>query len=211
MAEMFKRGKFIAIEGIDGCGKTAVGDYLAEKIREVTGDTVERARDPGTLKASEKIREILLDKDIPIDPWQQALLYMAARRGLSQKIDEGLWAGTHYVVDRWFMSTYVYQGLLGHLSIPFLWKLYTEVIGLDPYMYIFLDVDPEVGIRRKIEAAGGEAGLDRFESKDVEWRSRLAHNYRLTAARFPSTKVINANISLDEVKAAAWAAVAEYF
>jgi len=201
---MTEQGFFVAIEGIDGSGKTAVGDDLAKRLSNLTGRTSLRSRDPGTTTASEHIRKILLDKDIPLDPWQQALLYTAARRGLSEELKKSLAAGVDNVVDRWFMSTWVYQGMMNESEV--LWagirSLHTECIGLDPDIYILLDVDVERAINRKREDSGGQ---DRFEVKEIEWRQQLHANYLAAAGEFKAV-IIDANQPLHDVQKAVYEA-----
>jgi dTMP kinase len=101
-------GKFIVIEGPDGCGKTKLWDGLKDRI---SSDKVLFVRDPGTTAISLEIRKILLNSDFTeMEPTTELLLYMAARDQLvHQSILPALKKGINVISDRYIQSTLAYQ------------------------------------------------------------------------------------------------------
>lgn len=101
---------FITFEGIDGSGKTTQIDLLKKKLVE-QGHEVAVFREPGGTEISEKIRSILLDADLDIDPVTELLLFSAARSQLiSEKVIPLQNSGTIVILDRFYDSTIAYQG-----------------------------------------------------------------------------------------------------
>ena len=105
------KGKFIVFEGGEGSGKTTIlemiYDYLITK-----GIECIKTREPGGIKISENIREIILDKDnTNMDSKTEALLYAAARRQhLVEKVIKALNEGKVVLCDRFIFSSLAYQG-----------------------------------------------------------------------------------------------------
>ena len=101
---------FITFEGIDGSGKTTQIKLLKEKLGQ-EGHAVAVFREPGGTQISEKIREILLDANLEIDPVTELLLFSAARSQLvAEKVVPLQKSGTVVILDRFFDSTTAYQG-----------------------------------------------------------------------------------------------------
>ena len=82
---MKKKGYFITFEGIDGSGKTTQLKLTA-KFLKGEGYDVEVLREPGSTPLSERIRGILLDKRLHINPVSELLLYVAARAELVENV-----------------------------------------------------------------------------------------------------------------------------
>jgi dTMP kinase len=159
---------FISLEGIDGSGKSTQAALLLE---ELGGDTL-LVREPGGTEAAEKIRELLADPAVELDPLAELLLFSAARADLlAQVVRPHLEAGHHIVSDRFADSTVAYQGGARGLGTSYVLSLTDTVIdGLWPDLTILLTVDPEVGLGR----AGGE---DRFESEGLDLQRAVAEAY----------------------------------
>ncbi|GAG08104.1 unnamed protein product, partial [marine sediment metagenome] len=104
-------GKFIVLDGPDGCGKTTQTKLLVQWLGE-KGVEVATFREPGGTAIGEKIREILLNPDhIAMSTVAEVMLYMAARVQLWQeKIAPALKDNQCIVLDRWLSSTCAYQG-----------------------------------------------------------------------------------------------------
>ncbi|MBQ5798030.1 MAG: dTMP kinase, partial [Firmicutes bacterium] len=107
---MNKRGLFITFEGPDGSGKTTQIHLLKEWL-EAKGYQCVLSREPGGTIISEKIREIILDKEHKeMDSRAEALLYAAARaQHVAQVIEPALAAGTMVICDRFTDSSMAYQ------------------------------------------------------------------------------------------------------
>ena len=171
---------FISFEGIDGCGKSTQARRLAE---ELGADTL-LVREPGGTEAGERIRELLKDPGLRLDPWPELLLFCAARAQLvAEVIRPALEAGRDVVCDRFSDSTIAYQGVareLGAERVRELCELATG--GLWPDLTLFLRIHPELAAERI--AAEGRAA-DRFEGEGLELQQRVAQGYERLAAEHP--------------------------
>src|SRR4051812_25053279 len=114
-------GKFITIDGLDGCGKStqtkALLAYLSPKQPTIL------LREPGGTKIGERIRDILLHGSDDMDLRTEILLFSASRAQIYQStIIPALEQGTTVITDRWAWSTIAYQGC-GGVSIDQIWSL----------------------------------------------------------------------------------------
>jgi dTMP kinase len=102
-------GKFIVIDGPDGCGKTTQTKLLVQWLKE-QGVAVETFREPGATAIGEKVRQILLNPEhIAMGTETEVMLYMAARVQLWQeKIAPALKQNKCVILDRWLSSTCAY-------------------------------------------------------------------------------------------------------
>ncbi|MHC5162504.1 MAG: dTMP kinase [Planctomycetota bacterium] len=139
------RGKFLVLDGPDGCGKSTQTRLLSEWIAEQGVDVVSY-RDPGTTLVGEKIRDILLDvAHEGMGDNVEVLLYMAARAQLwKEHIALDLAAGKCVLMDRWLSSTCAYQGFAGGFGIDKVIKIAADALErIWPDVTIVLDVDTE--------------------------------------------------------------------
>jgi dTMP kinase len=159
---------FVSLEGVDGSGKSTQAGLLLE---ELGGDTL-LVREPGGTEAAERIRALLTDPELELDPFAELLLFSAARADLlARVVRPHLDAGHHVVSDRFADSTVAYQGGARGLGTSHVLSLTDTVIdGLWPDLTILLTIDPEVGLAR----ADGE---DRFESEGVALQLAVAEAY----------------------------------
>ena len=159
---------FISLEGVDGSGKSTQAKLLLEKLG---GDT-RLVREPGGTEAAERIRELLADPAVELDPFAELLLFSAARADLlARVVRPHLEAGHDVVSDRFADSTVAYQGGARGLGTSHVLSLTDTVIdGLWPDLTILLTVDPEIGLSR----ADGE---DRFESEGLDLQRAVAEAY----------------------------------
>ncbi len=171
---------FISLEGVDGSGKSTQAKLLAEAL----GSETLLIREPGGTSAAERIRELLADPSLEIDPFAELLLFSAARADLvSRVIRPALEAGTHVVADRFADSSVAYQGGARELGMSHVLSLTDTVIdGLWPDVTVLLRVDPEVGLGR----ADGE---DRFESEGLDLQRAVAEAYE-EIAQIASDRVV---------------------
>jgi dTMP kinase len=189
---------FISLEGIDGSGKTTQAKRLAEALG---GDTL-LIREPGGTEPGEKVRELLKDPELEMDPLAELLLFCAARAQLvNEVITPALADGREVVCDRFSDSSVAYQGVargLGADRVASLCDLATG--GVWPDITFFLRLHPEVAAERI--AAEGRAA-DRFEGEGLELQQRVAEGYEEVAARFPDrVRVVEASGDPDAVHAA---------
>ena len=167
------KGKFIVLDGPDGCGKSTQASLLAEWIGNM-GIEVESYRDPGTTKIGEAIREILLGTEYTgMGDNVEVLLYMAARCQLwLEKISTALDSGKCVIMDRWLSSTCAYQGVAGGFGIDKVISIAGESLDVVwPDVTIILDIDHE-------RAAGRiDRELDRMELKGSGYHGMVRRGY----------------------------------
>jgi dTMP kinase len=171
------RGRLIAVEGIDGAGKTTLAEGIAAALPEVIV-----LREPGGAVVSERIRELVKDPALTVDPRAEALLYAAARAQLvAEKLLPLLAAGRDIVLDRFVDSSLAYQGAgrgLGMAQIAELNRFATG--GLAPDVTLYIRVSAAVGAARcggedRLEQAGEAffaAVVDAYDALAAEHRDR---------------------------------------
>ncbi len=159
---------FISLEGVDGSGKSTQAKLLVEAL----GAETVAIREPGGTEAAERIRDLLADGSVPLDPLAELLLFLAARADLTERvIRPALEAGRDVVSDRFSDSSVAYQGAARGLGVGEVISLCdTATDGLWPDLTLLLQIDPEAGLGR----AGGE---DRFEAEGLELQRQVAEAY----------------------------------
>jgi dTMP kinase len=191
---------FITLEGPEGSGKTSHIPYLVEYLRE-KGHSVFPTREPGGTSIGEQIRQVIHDlKNVEMHPRTETLLYQAARAQIvEQVIKPRLAAGEIVISDRYFDSTIAYQGY-GHQQnleqVRALVKYATG--GLIPNLTVLLDVDVEVGLKRK-KKNGVE--WNRMDAHEVEFYQRVRAGYLEIVKSEPKRwKIVDAGKKWDEVQ-----------
>jgi len=192
-------GIFIAFEGGDGAGKSTQAARLAAAL-EFRGYTVLRTREPGGTPVGEKLRSLVLDHgNGEIDAHTEALIFAASRAAhATQVIRPALARGEVVLTDRYIDSSVAYQGAgrdLGQDAVRSLNEWATS--GLQPHLTVLLDVDPELGRRRR---TAGQAAEDRLESEADAFHTRIRNAFLdLAAARPGSYLVLPADLPVDEL------------
>jgi len=182
---------FVSLEGIDGSGKSTQAKLLAEAL----GPETLLIREPGGTEAAERIRELLADPSLELDPFAELLLFSAARADLvSRVIRPALETGRTVVADRFADSSIAYQGGARELGTSHVLSLTDTVIdGLWPDVTVLLRLDPETGL-------GRAKGEDRFESEGLDLQRAVAEAYE-EIAKIASDRVVvvDAEGSVEEV------------
>ena len=191
--------RFISFEGIDFSGKTTQINLL-KKFLEEQKFKVYVLREPGGTSISEKIREVLLDKNnSQMTDRSEIFLYSAARVQLVyEKIIPLLKEGYYIIADRYVDSTTAYQGYgrgIGPEIVSLINK--TATFGLMPEVTIFMDIKPEIAELRRFKN-GLEA--DRLESSGREFFQRVYAGYHKIAAKDAERfEVIDAMSSVEDI------------
>lgn len=176
--------RYIAVEGIDGAGKSTVARAIAAHLVEA-GWSVLAVREPGGTVTGEAIREILLDRADPLEPWTEALLFAASRAQLAARVvAPALAAGSVVVSDRSVYSSLAYQGAGRRLGIDAVRAVNEAgLCGVWPERVLLLRVPAEKGLAR-------ERGADRISGEGIELQERVAAAYDELAAEEPDRFVV---------------------
>jgi dTMP kinase len=179
-------GRLITIEGLDGAGKTTLAESLAAALAD-RGVSVELLREPGGVELSERIRVLVKDPALRVDPRAEALLYAAARAQLvAEELRPLLERGTTVLLDRFVDSSLAYQGAGRRLGVEEIRALNAfGTGGLEPDRTLLLRIDPAAGLAR---IAGRPA--DRLEQAGSEFFSAVAAAYDELAAAEPERFVV---------------------
>jgi dTMP kinase len=190
---------FITLEGPEGSGKTSHIPYLVEYLRG-KGYVVFPTREPGGTSIGEQIREVIHDlKNVEMHARTETLLYQAARAQIvEQVIKPRLAAGEIVLSDRYFDSTLAYQGY-GHQQdlelVRALVKYSTD--GLTPDLTILLDLDVEIGLKRKKK----DNEWNRLDAYTLEFHQRVRAGYLEMAKEEPKRwLVVDAGQEWDTVQ-----------
>jgi len=207
MTESISSGKFITVEGVDGCGKTTQAEFIIDGLIEA-GLSAKLVREPGGDPISESIRKLLLHAEESMSDRAEALLMIASRAQLTDKvilpqIIDGKWV----VADRYADSTLAYQGGGRGLSVKSL-DIINEfgTYTLKPDLTFFIDISIDVAnSRMRVER-------DRIEKEGNDFQQRVRDQYlKLSESESDRVIVINGDRSIDEVKADIWTHVKEKF
>ena len=191
-------GLFITIEGTDGAGKTTQIKLLEKYLRD-KGFKVVCTREPGGTPISEKIRDIIIDKNnTEMTDITEALLYAAARaQHTSEVIIPALNDGGIVISDRYLDSSIVYQGFARGMGEKLIKGINRYAVGeLEPDITFFLRLKPEDGILRKEK----QTDLDRIEMEKAGFHQRVYDGYVRLSKRFKDRiKVIDALEGVEEI------------
>lgn len=200
------RSPFITFEGPEGAGKSTQLTRLAAQLGEAGVPHVV-TREPGGTPLGTRVRGVLLDPALSIDPLPEFLLYSASRAQLvANVIRPALARGEVVVCDRYADSSVAYQGFGRGLDGTFLASLTREVTGgLVPDLTVLLDLDPAVGLSR----AASRGVPDRLERADLDFHARVREGFLALAARDPGRfLVLDATRPVDALADDIWRAVA---
>ena len=199
-------GRFIVLDGLDGCGKTTQLDLLAKRLT-AEGRKVVRAIDPGGTSAGDEIRRLLLSPATgELDPRTEACLYMASRAQLmAEVVLPALKEKQIVLCDRFASATVAYQGYGGEIEPAQIVDMAeTAIRSRWPHLTVVLLVDPELGLSRI------KGGKDRMESKDLAFHQRVHDGFRALGGVYPSPVVyVDADAAIDQVADRVWKAVAD--
>lgn len=195
------RGRFIAFEGGEACGKSTQSARLADALGAVL------TREPGGTDIGARVRSLVLDPaTVGLAPRAEALLMAADRaQHVAELVEPALAAGRHVVTDRFAGSSIAYQGFGRGLPVDEVRRISEwATAGVWPDLVILLDVPAEVADRR----LGDER--DRMESEPSEFHAAVLDGFRAQAAAEPGRwVVVDGTGTVDEVAATVRRLVAE--
>ncbi|WP_411348605.1 dTMP kinase [Paenibacillus sp. WLX2291] len=178
---MTAKGLFIAIEGMDGSGKTSqlerIKAYLVNRNVPFLS-----TREPGGIPVSEQIRSVILNVENTMSGLTECLLYASARREhLMQKVIPALEADQLVICDRYVMSSLAYQGhgrQLGKAVLD-INRMAIEVEGKEYWadVNVYINVRPEVGLQR-IMAKTSDREINRLDLEAIDFHHRVYEGYK---------------------------------
>lgn len=190
----------ISIEGGEGAGKSTVIEKIASYLNDLARPYMV-TREPGGVRISERIREIILEKDYTeMDARTEAMLFAAARRQhLIEKVLPAVLQGKIVIFDRFVDSSLVYQGYVRGIGVDEVYDLNlfaTE--GFLPDLTLYLDVEPELGLRRISDDP--EREINKLDLEGIEFHKKVRDGYQILLGKYPERiKKIDAGESLENV------------
>lgn len=198
------RGRFLVVDGLDGCGKTSQARRLVATLATVRGREPLHLREPGGTPLGEELRGLLLSRSHSIGPAVETLLFAAARRQmLDERVTPALGAGQDVVCERFHPATLAYQAYAGGLDPGAVLELLVNWAGRpEPDLVLLLDLEPERAARRRGPAS------DRIEDKGLGFQRAVRRGFLEAARHLPRVRVLDASGDEEAVARAVWEEVA---
>ena len=195
------RGKFIVIEGIDGCGKTTqieeISRWLPTSGLMGENSKLIKTREPGGSLLGKKLRNLILDNNKNNKPSSLAelLLYSADRAEHVSKIIAPELEKQNWVIsDRFADSTLAYQGYGRNINLDIIKNIESIVCqGEKPDLTIFLEISAEESVLRRKNLIP-----DRIESEGINFLQKVNEGFKLIAKE-KNWKVISATQKIDTI------------
>ena len=187
---------FITFEGGDGSGNSTQVNLLKNYLDNLNFETI-KTREPGGTPSAEILRDLLTTGEVEKwTPMSEALLMWASRyEHLIQVIEPALNSGKNVICDRFYDSTYAYQGVAHNLGIDKMEKLKKIIIGdIEPDVTFVLDIDPKVGLKRSLDRSNQE---NRFESYNIDFHNKIRSAF-LEIAKKNKNRCVVVDASLNE-------------
>lgn len=191
---------FITAEGVEGCGKTTILKMVYEKLIN-DGYNCLLTREPGGVKISEQIRQIILNKEnTELDDRSEALLFAASRRQLLvQKIYPALKENKIVLCDRYVDSSLAYQGGGKKLGVQNVLNI--NLFATDhtlPDLTLLFDIDPRLGLERINDNKNRE--VNRLDLEKIDFYNRVRETFLDLAKKYTERYVIiDASENIEEV------------
>jgi len=193
------KAMFITFEGPEGSGKSTVLSAVQKKLKDKSIDVM-ATREPGGIRISEQIRNVILDvHNTEMDARTEALLYAASRRQhLMEKIWPALEQGKVVLCDRFIDSSLAYQGYGRKLGTDKIMEINEFAIeSRMPDLTIFIDLPPSVGLDRVFD---NHRNVDRLDLESLDFHERVYVGYKELIKKYPDRiKVVDGNRSIDDV------------
>ncbi|NIP26270.1 MAG: dTMP kinase [Phycisphaerae bacterium] len=203
------QGKFIVLDGPDGCGKTVQLELLAKYLKD-SGLSVEQTTDPGGTKIGNQISRLLkYDAQGVMDVCTELMLFMASRTQLvGEVIKPALEAGKILLCDRFISATCAYQGSSGY-PVEKIIELGKFAVGdMWPDLTIIIDIPVSEGLERtgrkpyqktKVNHKDADQSylfenvvVDRFDSRPLEYHRKVRKEFLRLPDYYPGlVKIID--------------------
>jgi dTMP kinase len=184
--------KYLALEGVDGSGKSTVASALADRLSR-SGIAALVVREPGGTPLGEAVRELLLDSE-KLDEWAEVFLFAAQRAELAREvIRPALAAGTWVISDRSYYSSIAYQGRargLGEAKVREINE--TGLDGVVPDQVFVIDVEPGLALSRQDRP-------DRIGREGEEFQSEVRSCYLDLGASEDKVTIVDGAMTVDDI------------
>jgi len=185
---------FIAIDGIDGCGKSTLSCGMAEKFEEM-GRRVFLTREPGGTKSGLLFRQMLISMQYDLEPETEMMLYCADRLEHQTKLVlPELARGNDVITDRFVSSTYAYQVFGRGLDKDFLDVLVSRSIKRMPDITFIIEIDPKTALERAMGRLQRDNKVNeegKFEALGIDFFKKVSNGFDWYADKFENVWRIN--------------------
>lgn len=186
--------KFITFEGIEGCGKSTQSKKLHQYFLNENKDVI-LTREPGGTKEAENIREILINDDL--DYKTEVLLNFAARNEhVTKLIKPALQENKMVISDRFFDSTYAYQGYAMNVDLSLINNIKEQIIGdFTPDITFLIDVDVDVAFER----ISSRSDNNKYENFAKDFHQKVRDGFLELSRHNSRIKIIDGSKNADDV------------
>lgn len=192
------KGKFITIEGIDGCGKTTIAEPLKGFIQNRTNMQVLLTKEPGGSPLGFGLRKILQEQSEPVCDKAEYLLFAADRsQHYKQIILPALQEGKVVISDRWADSSVAYQGYGRGLDINIIKTVNAWATdNLKPDLTFYIKVDIKTAMTRIMLR---KQKLTAFEKEKIDFWNCVTRGYEELYANRNDVVIIDGNLTPTQV------------
>ena len=167
MQKQVNKGKFIVIEGGDGCGKTSVITGLKNRYKNAIF-----VREPGGTPFGEKVRSLIMDNG-EISKVTEMYLFSASRSELVEKVViPGIKNGDLIICDRFVYSSYAYQGVGAGIGVE-----NVDMVN----SFAIRDVKPDLVIYLKVQKGFRAEAENRLDERSEEEKHKIYEAYNMLA------------------------------
>jgi dTMP kinase len=170
------KGKFIVIEGGDGAGKSTQFDFL----KEIFGEKLILTREPGGTPYAEAIRGLALEHPLAGNADGKTLFMLmwgSRAEHMNHLVVPSLEEGKIVISDRFDSSTFAYNVCAQEQESlkDYFWKTRESILGEHlPDLYIYLDLDPQIGEAR---LAGRDDDKNHFDRRSLDFKNKVRRGF----------------------------------
>ena len=185
---------FIALDGIDGCGKTTLAQGMYKQMVAMNR-RVKLTREPGGTDVGMLLRKLLVNPSFSLEPDTELMLYCADRLEHQTKlVIPNIESGRDVISDRFMSSTYAYQIFGRGLDGSFLDVLSKHSVKRMPDITFIIDIDPETALNRALDRLKRDNMMQdegKFESLGLDFYKKVHEGFMWYVHTHENTWVIN--------------------
>jgi dTMP kinase len=193
---------YVAVDGIDGCGKSTQVNKLCKELGKYKLPFVQ-TKEPGGTETGKVLRKILISNQYYVEPETELLLYCADRLEHQKKlIIPSLKNNVNVICDRSLASTYAYQIFGRGLNESILKVLIPISVFKWPDITFIIDTQPEVALNRALKRLRRKGEMEaegKFENLGIDFLKSVRDGFLWYAQNYDNVVVIDGNCSAEEV------------